>query len=92
MTAQNAFRVRMKDVQGMLGTPGGLALRLCQLCFVAISLSIVATISDFPTSLRNCKAVCFFTIGDEVKHLGPHDLGNQALVEEEPMLIRPCWD
>ncbi|KAM1945900.1 hypothetical protein ACFX13_000828 [Malus domestica] len=77
----------MKDVQGMPGTPGRLALHLCQLCFAAISLSIVATTSDFPTSLRNCKAVCFFTIGDGVKHLGPQDHGNQALVEEEPVLI-----
>ncbi|KAM2647578.1 hypothetical protein TB1_000807 [Malus domestica] len=86
----------MKDVQGMPSTAGGLALRLCQLCFTAISLSIVATTSDFPTvnafcylSLRNCKAVCFFSIGDGVKHLGPHDHGNQALVEEEPVLSIP---
>ncbi|TQD80396.1 hypothetical protein C1H46_034040 [Malus baccata] len=99
VAAQNALRVRMKDVQGMPGTPGGLALRLCQLCFAAISLSVMASTSDFPTvtafcylvaavslqcvwslsmaivdlyallvgrSLRNCKAVCFFTIGDGI--------------------------
>nr|XP_017181524.2 CASP-like protein 5A1 [Malus domestica] len=141
VAAQNALRVRMKDVQGMPGTPDGLSMRLCQLCFAALgtlggspcvsasstssqSLSVMATTSDFPTvatfcylvaaislqcvwslsmvivdlyallvgrSLHNCKAVCFFTIGDGVKHLGPQDLGGRALVEEEPVLIRQCW-
>ncbi|CAB4284282.1 unnamed protein product [Prunus armeniaca] len=97
LAAQNALRVRMKDVQGMPGTAGGLVLRLCQLGFAAISLSVMATTSDFPSvtafcylvaavsvqcvwslslaivdvyallvrrSLRNCKVVGFFTIGD----------------------------
>ncbi|BBH05993.1 Uncharacterised protein family UPF0497 [Prunus dulcis] len=99
LAAQNALRVRMKDVQGMPGTTGGLVLRLCQLGFAAISLSVMATTSDFPSvtafcylvaavsvqcvwslslaivdvyalsvrrSLRNCKVVGFFTIGDGI--------------------------
>ncbi|KAL3531937.1 hypothetical protein ACH5RR_005458 [Cinchona calisaya] len=42
-------RVRMKDVQGMAGTPGGLFLRLCQFAFAVISLCVMATTSDFPS-------------------------------------------
>ncbi|KAI3799514.1 hypothetical protein L1987_34813 [Smallanthus sonchifolius] len=42
-------RVRMKDVQGMPGTPAGLALRLCQFIFTVISLTVMATTSDFPS-------------------------------------------
>lgn len=45
----NGPRVRMKDVQGMPGTRGGLVLRLCQLVFAAISLCVMATTSDFPS-------------------------------------------
>ncbi|GAB4825422.1 hypothetical protein Ancab_008295 [Ancistrocladus abbreviatus] len=42
-------RVRMKDVQGMPGTPGGLALRLCQFVFATLALWVMATTSDFPS-------------------------------------------
>ncbi|XP_030542485.2 CASP-like protein 5A2 [Rhodamnia argentea] len=45
----NGPRVRMKDVQGMPGTRGGLVLRLCQFAFAAISLCVMATTSDFPS-------------------------------------------
>ncbi|GFZ14308.1 uncharacterized protein family [Actinidia rufa] len=40
-------RVRMKDLQGLPGTPGGLALRLFQLAFAAISLCVMVTAADF---------------------------------------------
>ncbi|KAE8684820.1 CASP-like protein 5A1 [Hibiscus syriacus] len=40
-------RVRMKDVQGMPGTKGGLFLRLSQFSFAVISVSVMATASDF---------------------------------------------
>lgn len=50
-------RVRMKDVQGMPGTPCGLALRLCQFVFAAISLSVMATTSDFPSVTAFCYLV-----------------------------------
>ncbi|RVW30123.1 CASP-like protein 5A1 [Vitis vinifera] len=43
----NAPRVRMKDVQGMAGTPGGLVLRLFQFLSAVVSLCVMVTISDF---------------------------------------------
>lgn len=45
----NAPRVRMKDIQGMPGTKGGLALRLSQFIFAATALSVMASTSDFPS-------------------------------------------
>nr|XP_043634292.1 CASP-like protein 5A1 [Erigeron canadensis] len=47
-------RVRMKDVQGMPGTPAGLILRVLQFIFAVISLSVMSSTSDFPsvTSFR----------------------------------------
>ncbi|KAK1409791.1 hypothetical protein QVD17_36320 [Tagetes erecta] len=42
-------RVRMKDVQGMPGTPVGLFLRLCQFIFAVVSVSVMSTTSDFPS-------------------------------------------
>nr|GEX73372.1 CASP-like protein 5A1 [Tanacetum cinerariifolium] len=47
-------RVRMKDVQGMAGTSTGLGLRVCQFVATVVSLTVMATTSDFPsvTSFR----------------------------------------
>ncbi|KAK7836746.1 CASP-like protein 5A2 [Quercus suber] len=45
----NPPRLRMKDVQGMPGTPGGLALRACQFLFAAAAVCVMATTSDFPS-------------------------------------------
>ncbi|GER45489.1 CASP-like protein 1 [Striga asiatica] len=42
-------RIRMKDIQGMAGTSGALALRICQFVFAAVSLCVMATTSDFPS-------------------------------------------
>ncbi|OMO67454.1 hypothetical protein CCACVL1_20517 [Corchorus capsularis] len=50
-------RVRMKDVQGMPGTPGGLALRICQLVFAVVGLFVMATTSDFPSVTAFCYLV-----------------------------------
>lgn len=47
--AVNAPRVRMKDIQGMPGTPCGLCLRISQFIFAAAALSIMASTSDFPS-------------------------------------------
>ncbi|KAA8539314.1 hypothetical protein F0562_026006 [Nyssa sinensis] len=47
--ANNAPRVRMKDIQGMPGTPAGLVLRLCQFGFAAVALCVMTTTSDFPS-------------------------------------------
>ena len=41
--------VRMKDIQGMPGTKSGLALRLIQFAFAAVSVSVMAATSDFPS-------------------------------------------
>lgn len=41
--------VIMKDVQGMPGTSVGLALRLFQFAFAAVSVAVMAATSDFPS-------------------------------------------
>ncbi|GLT89775.1 hypothetical protein SLE2022_077460 [Rubroshorea leprosula] len=56
--AHNRPRVRMKDMQGMPGTPGGLILRLSQFLFAVISLSVMATTSDF----RSATAFCYLVL------------------------------
>ncbi|XP_020214108.1 CASP-like protein 5A2 [Cajanus cajan] len=53
----NAPRVRMKDIQGMPGTAGGLSLRISQLVFAAAALSIMASTSDFPSVTAFCYLV-----------------------------------
>ncbi|RRT50108.1 hypothetical protein GW17_00001946 [Ensete ventricosum] len=45
--AENPPRVRMKEIQGMPGTPGGLALRLSQFVFAAAALGVMVSASDF---------------------------------------------
>ncbi|KAH9735184.1 CASP-like protein 5A1 [Citrus sinensis] len=50
-------RVRMKDVQGMPGTPGGLVLRLLQFVFAAIAVSVMASTSDFHEATAFCYLV-----------------------------------
>ncbi|GAB2235751.1 hypothetical protein Droror1_Dr00026192 [Drosera rotundifolia] len=46
----NGPRVRMKEVQGMPGTPGGLGLRICQFLFALVSLAVMGSTSDFATA------------------------------------------
>ncbi|KAF7823397.1 CASP-like protein 5A2 [Senna tora] len=53
----NAPRVRMKDIQGMPGTAGGLSLRVFQFIFAAAALSIMASTSDFPSVTAFCYLV-----------------------------------
>ncbi|GLT33794.1 hypothetical protein SLA2020_083550 [Shorea laevis] len=53
----NAPMVRMKDIQGMPGTAGGLALRLCQLLFAVAALCVMASTSDFPSVTAFCYLV-----------------------------------
>jgi len=45
----NVPMVRMKDIQGMPGTIGGLSLRVSQFVFAAAALSVMASTSDFPS-------------------------------------------
>ncbi|KAJ0550551.1 hypothetical protein HanHA300_Chr07g0246741 [Helianthus annuus] len=42
-------RVRMKVIQGMSGTIGGLSLRFCQFAYAVVSLAVMASTSDFPS-------------------------------------------
>ncbi|OMO72495.1 hypothetical protein CCACVL1_17755 [Corchorus capsularis] len=56
--AAHGPRVRMKDVQGMPGTKGGLLLRLIQFIFAIISVSVMATTSDF----RSATAFCYLVL------------------------------
>ncbi|CAA0816833.1 CASP-like protein 5A2 [Striga hermonthica] len=50
-------RVRMRDLQGMPGTVGGLALRVAQLVFAVVALTVMATTSDFPSVTAFCYLV-----------------------------------
>ncbi|XP_065867110.1 CASP-like protein 5A2 [Euphorbia lathyris] len=52
-----APRVRMKDMQGMPGTKGGLTLRIFQFIFAAAALAVMATTSDFPSVTAFCYLV-----------------------------------
>ncbi|QCD94271.1 hypothetical protein DEO72_LG5g2354 [Vigna unguiculata] len=49
-------RHTLKDTQGMPGTLGGFLLRFLQFSFAVVSLSVMATTSDFPsvTAFRLC--------------------------------------
>ncbi|KAJ8466096.1 hypothetical protein OPV22_028648 [Ensete ventricosum] len=55
--AENPLGVRMKDVQGMPGTPGGLALRLVQFAFAVAALGVMTSTSDFPAVTAFCHLV-----------------------------------
>ncbi|KAJ4704895.1 CASP-like protein [Melia azedarach] len=50
-------RVRMKDVQGMPGTPGGLILRLIQFFSAVVSVSYMASTNDFHQATAFCYLV-----------------------------------
>ncbi|KAK1284455.1 hypothetical protein QJS10_CPB21g00008 [Acorus calamus] len=43
----NLQRVRMKDIEGMPGTTGGLGLRLFQFGFAVVALVIMVSTPDF---------------------------------------------
>ncbi|XP_022152945.1 CASP-like protein 5A2 [Momordica charantia] len=55
--ADDAPRLRMKDMEGMPGTRGGLALRLAQFAFAAAAVVVMATTSDFPSVTAFCYLV-----------------------------------
>lgn len=79
--ANNGPRVRMKDVQGMPGTPGGLGLRLCQFVFAVISLCVMATTSDFPS----VTAFCYLVAAVSLQSLWSLSL---AIVDIYALLVR----
>ncbi|RWR96665.1 CASP-like protein 5A2 [Cinnamomum micranthum f. kanehirae] len=55
--ANDLPRVRMKDIQGMPGTPGGLALRLFQFAFAVAALCVMVSASDFTSVTAFCYLV-----------------------------------
>ncbi|KAF5453432.1 hypothetical protein F2P56_028334 [Juglans regia] len=50
-------RGRMKDIQGMPGTTGGLVLRFSQFAFALLALCVMATTGDFPSVTAFCYLV-----------------------------------
>ncbi|OVA10132.1 Uncharacterized protein family UPF0497 [Macleaya cordata] len=81
--AENAPRVRMKDIQGMPGTPAGLALRLCQFVFAVASLSIMASTSDFVS----VTAFCYLVAAVGLQSLWSLSL---TIVDIYALLVRRC--
>ncbi|KAI9077084.1 hypothetical protein K1719_040906 [Acacia pycnantha] len=77
----NAPRVRMKDIQGMPGTPGGLTLRISQFIFAAAALSIMASTSDFPS----VTAFCYLVAAAGLQSLWSFSL---AVVDMYALLVR----
>lgn len=76
-----APRAMMKHVQGMPGTGGGLGLRLCQLAFAAISLSVMLPTSDFPS----VSAFCFLVAAVGLQSLWSLLL---AVIDAYALLVR----
>uniref|UniRef100_A0A1D1YXD6 CASP-like protein n=1 Tax=Anthurium amnicola TaxID=1678845 RepID=A0A1D1YXD6_9ARAE len=55
--ADNLQRVRMKDIQGMPGTPGGLALRFLQFVCAVAALCVMVSTRDFVSVTAFCYLV-----------------------------------
>lgn len=81
--ANDAPRVRMKDIQGMPGTLGGLVLRLCQFVFATIALCVMATTPDFLT----VTAFCYLVAAISLQSLWSFSL---AIVDTYALLVRRC--
>lgn len=77
----NAPRVRMKDVQGMAGTPGGLVLRLFQFLSAVVSLCVMVTISDF----SSVTAFCYLVVAVSLQSLWSLSL---AIMDIYALLVR----
>ncbi|KAL4279096.1 hypothetical protein GQ457_03G043860 [Hibiscus cannabinus] len=74
-------RVRMKDIQGMPGTAGGLALRICQFVSAVLGLCIMATTSDFPS----VTAFCYLVAATGLQSLWSL---SQAIIDVYALLVR----
>ncbi|KAF8397693.1 hypothetical protein HHK36_016615 [Tetracentron sinense] len=96
--ANNVPRLRMKDMQGMPGTLGGLALRFCQFAFAVASLCIMATTSDFPSvtafwfQLWGLELLCIFCVSYLVAAVGLQSLWSLtlAIVDIYALSVRRC--
>ncbi|EEF42947.1 CASP-like protein 5A1 [Ricinus communis] len=78
---QNGPRMRMKEVQGMPGTHGGLTLRIGQLVFGIASVSVMASTSDF----RSVTAFCYLVIAVSLQILWSLSL---AILDVYALLVR----
>ncbi|KAJ9684611.1 hypothetical protein PVL29_016867 [Vitis rotundifolia] len=81
--ANGAPRARMKDIQGMPGTLGGLVLRFFQFAFAAVSLCVMATTSDFPS----VTAFCYLVAAVSLQSVWSLSL---AIVDIYALLVRRC--
>ncbi|KAF5744713.1 hypothetical protein HS088_TW07G00292 [Tripterygium wilfordii] len=77
----NPPRIRMKDLQGMPGTHGGLVLRLSQFAFAVAALLVMATTSDFPS----VTAFCYLVAAAALQSLWSLSL---AIVDIYALLVR----
>ncbi|GFZ13134.1 CASP-like protein 5A2 [Actinidia eriantha] len=80
---ENAPRVRMKDIQGLPGTIGGLVLRFFQFVFAVVALAIMATTSDFPS----VTAFCYLVAAAGLQSLWSLSL---AIVDIYALLVGRC--
>ncbi|XP_058094465.1 CASP-like protein 5A2 [Magnolia sinica] len=80
---EDALRVRMKDIQGMPGTHGGLVLRFFQFAFAAAALCVMASTNDF-TSVT---AFCYLVAAVILQSLWSLSL---ALVDIYALLVKRC--
>ncbi|KAL6979332.1 hypothetical protein U1Q18_020996 [Sarracenia purpurea var. burkii] len=80
---ENVPRVRMKDIQGMPGTIGGLVLRFCQFVFAAVALCVMATTTDFPS----VTAFCYLVAAAGLQSLWSLSL---AIVDMYAILVGRC--
>lgn len=75
--------VLMKDLPGMPGTAGGLALRLAQFAFAAVALAVMASTNDFPS----VSAFCYLVAATILQCLWSFSL---AIVDIYALLVKRC--
>ncbi|GMH13312.1 hypothetical protein Nepgr_015153 [Nepenthes gracilis] len=73
--------LRMNEIQGMPGTPGGLALRFSQFVFAVAALCIMGSTSDFPS----VSAFCYLVAASGLQCLWSLSL---AIVDIYALLVR----
>ncbi|XP_010253683.1 PREDICTED: CASP-like protein 5A2 [Nelumbo nucifera] len=81
--ANNVPRVRMKDIQGMPGTLGGVALRISQFLFAVAALCVMASTNDF-TSVT---AFCYLVAAVSLQSVWSLSL---AFVDIYALLVKRC--
>ncbi|KAK1261125.1 CASP-like protein [Acorus gramineus] len=79
----NLQRVRMKDIEGMPGTTGGLGLRLFQFGFAVVALAIMVSTPDF----QSVTAFCYLVAAAGLQSLWSLSL---AVVDIYAILVKRC--